>query len=525
MQVIRPLVLAIGVVLAAPAPAAGDGETSVTRPAEADEPKPSDLDLRLTLSSFLFRETGADAPAIVMDGAPLQNASPVKRYFGDLRMELASSGFVLDGRVRQTTSQRFQSGASGGGEYEIRTLAYRVGSPKTSLTIGRQHIEPVGATKIDGLAFTARLTKIVAATAFGGVFPLLGSRSLETDYPRIRNEDGTDGARVIPLTGGLGLAYHTPDYHGDLGFAAIYVPQTVPNATSEEASRLFTTSSGYWRPGAMLDIYHFALLDVVGAGGVALTNGSVGIDARPVSTVQLTASVNHVSTDVLQIATRNLLTDPDPTAVGIVQNNLAVIRVSQDVARGAASLALARQRFEISLSGGVHRRPAVSVALADGSGSVAFPEARSADATFTVLDRRSVGGLRASLTGSLTFPIGSKAPNRARGTMLRIAASRMFAEQRGQLEADVTGMHFRDVDSNAGGCMTSLNVFACYGSSETKAVQAGALVSWRVAHEWLLLADAHVGYRDSDSTSISGRVAWPTVYSLTAFLRVQWRYR
>ena len=130
-----------------------------------------------------------------------------------------------------------------------------------------------------------------------------------------------------------------------------------------------------------------------------------------------------------------------------------------------------------------------------------------------------------SLSGSLTSPIGSKVPNRARGTMLRIAASRMFAEQRGQLEADVTGMHFRDVGSTAGGCMTSLNVFACYGSSDTKAVQAGALVSWRVAREWLLFADAHVGYRDTDSTSISGQVAWPSVYSLTAFLRVQWRYR
>ncbi len=37
-----------------------------------------------------------------------------------------------------------------------------------------------------------------------------------------------------------------------------------------------STSSGYWRIGAPLDIYHFALLDVAGDHGVHLTNGSAG---------------------------------------------------------------------------------------------------------------------------------------------------------------------------------------------------------------------------------------------------------
>jgi hypothetical protein len=100
----------------------------------------------------------------------------------------------------------------------------------------------------------------------------------------------------------------------------------------------------------------------------------------------------------------------------------------------------------------------------------------------------------------------------------------MFAQQRGQIEADITGLHFNDVDVS-GGCMTSLNVFGCYGSSDTKAAQAGALASWRVAREWLLLADVHVGYQDAHSTSINGPVDWPRVYSVTAFTRIQWRYR
>src|SRR5262249_38569203 len=153
-----------------------------------------DIDLRLTLSALLFRETGADAPAIVDQGAPLPNASPVRRSFGDLRAELSAGGLAIDARIRQTPSERYQAGASGGGEYEPRTLDYRLGGQATSLTIGRQVIEPVGATRIDGVSLTRQLTGGLAATLFGGAYPVLGSRSLDTDYVRVRDPDGRDGA-------------------------------------------------------------------------------------------------------------------------------------------------------------------------------------------------------------------------------------------------------------------------------------------------------------------------------------------
>ncbi|HEX8114776.1 MAG TPA: hypothetical protein VF516_43900, partial [Kofleriaceae bacterium] len=389
-------ILAIAAGAAAARPAHAD-DTAIARPADASRAGDDAIDLRLTLSTFLYRESGADAPALVDQGATLPNASPVRRTFGDLRTELAAGGLTLDARIRQTTSDRYQAGAAGGGEYELRTLDYRLGTLATSLTIGRQVIDAVGATRIDGAALSHRLTGGLSATVFGGAYPALGSRSLDTDYvhaPSPGGPSGGDGALVVPVTGGLGVAYQAPDYHGDLGIAAVRVVQDVPDATAAERSRVFTTSSGYWRFGAPLDAYHFAVLDLAGAGGVHLTNGSVGIDARPGAGVQLSLALHHVSTDVLQIAARNLLSDPDPSAIGIVQNNLAVTRISQDVARAGASIALAAQRFELSASGGLHRRPEVSVALADGSGAVVFPEARSADATLSILDRRSLGGLR-----------------------------------------------------------------------------------------------------------------------------------
>ena len=74
-------------------------------------------------------------------------------------------------------------------------------------------------------------------------------------------------------------------------------------------------------------------------------------------------------------------------------------------------------------------------------------------------------------------------------------------------------------------CVKSMAAFACFGTSRTVAAQVGALASWRIGREWLVLADAHAGYRDTSSTSIAGPVAWPKVYSITSFIRVQWRYR
>lgn len=515
------------------APARGD-DAATARPADGSRGDAADdLDLRLTLSALVFRETGADAPAIVDQGAPLPNASPVRRSFGDLRAELSAGGLAVDARIRQTTSPRYQAGASGGGEYELRALDYRLGGPATALTIGRQIVEPAGATRIDGVSLTRQLTGGLTATLFGGAYPAPGSRSLDTDYVRVRNPDGSDGALLVPLTGGLGIAYRAADHHGDLGIAGVHVAQDVPGAPASERSRVRATSSGYWRIGAPLDIYHFASLEVAGASGVDLTNGSLGVDARPTPAVQLTASIHHVSTDALQIATRNLLADPDPTALGVVQNNLAVLRISQDVARATASLALAEQRFELSASGAVHRRPQVTVQLADGTGAVAFPEARSADATLAVLDRHSLAGLRAQLSASLAFPIGGGTASRSRGALVRLSLGRGFAGQRGEIEVDAMAERFRDVRARGGPggspsgemCVTSMDASACFGTSRTVAAQAGALASWRIGREWLVLADVHVGYRDASSTSIAGPVAWPRVYSVTSFIRVQWRYR
>lgn len=515
MQMIR--VALASALLAAPAYA---DEVAVRADAEA---KPDDLDIRLTLSSFLYRQAGDDAPPLVDNAPAIENASPVRRYFGDLRIELAESGLAFDGRVRQTTSERYQSGAGGGAEYEIRTLAYKLGGARTQLTAGRHYVEAAGSTKIDGASVVQRLAKTLSGTLFAGAMPALGSRSLDTDYPSIDKLDGSTGAPLVPLVGGLGVGYHTPNVHGDVGLAAVYVAQEVPGVTSTETSRVFASASGYARPASWLDLYHFALLDVAGNAGVNLTNGSLGITAHATSQLQLSVSANHVSADLLQVAARNLLEDPDPTAIGVVQNDISIIRVSQDTVRGGTSLALAKSRFEISASGGYHRRPAVAVALADG-GTLEFPNARSVDTTLSLLDRKSIAGLRLGMSATVTVPIGSAVPNTTRGTSVRVVGSRPFRDGRAELAADVMIARFRS-KADPMACADSTDVFACFSSSRTWAAQAGALATFQLNREWLFLLDAHLGAQDIESRSLMGDVALPRVLSLSMFGRAQWRFR
>lgn len=505
MRIAAVIVLAHSAALAEDARVETSGET------------PAPTELRLTLSSFFYRETGDSAPPLVDMGEPVASASPVRRYFGDLRVELVDGGFAFDGRVRETASGRAQSGATGGGEYELRTLRLRVGSERTTLDVGRQTVDAVAATKIDGLALARRIGATWTATAFGGAMPALGSRSVDTDYDAIVREDGTRGSPLVPVVGGLGASYRAGTIHGDLGAAVVYALQDVPKAAATDVSRVFVSASGYTRPARWLDVYHFLLADVAGGAGANLTNGTLGVTAHPTPQLQLSAQANHVSTDLYEIAAQNTLADPDPSAVGIVQNDIAIVRVSQDQVRGGASLALVRGRFEISGAASLRRRPEAAIARADG-GSVVFPENRSVDVTLGVVDRRSIGGLRVSLTASSYTPLG-EAPNRSRGAYARLAAGRTFARERGEIEVDVAGQRARDL--GGGTCSMSTDLAACFGHARTTAAQAGLLASWRVGREWLVLADVHGGAREVTS----GMTAYPTAFTLTAFARLAWRYR
>lgn len=534
------LALAAGGLLVAPRPAAAQfvqpaGEPDPAVSTGAPEPAPR-VDLRLTLSTFVYRESGAEPDPLVDGAAEPDGASPVRRFFSDLRLQMSAErlggrdgrGVELDARVRQTAAGDFQAGAGSGSEYEVKTAVVRDRIAGLDLSLGRQTVLEVAATRVDGLRVARRLGASWTASLFGGAYPARGSRSVDTDYPVSppvdRDGDGMAEAgdqRVVPVAAGAGLAYSRPTLFGDLGLAGI-APATGADAGDPDQGRAFASASGTWRPSSRLLLYHYGVVDVAGAAAPSLTNLSAGTSVNPWPALQLSASVHHVDTELLAIQARTLLEDPDPAAMGLVQNRVEMTRISSDSARGGASLALARQRFEISLSGALRRRPGIEVATV-GGGAVVFGEARTAEGSVTLLDRRSIAGLRLAGTATWIRPLDREAGGPSAGVSVRLSGSRRLAGDRAELEVDVAAQRFRD-RGPAGEC-AELDPLACLGSSRVRAAEAGALFTLEAGTSLLFLFDAHVGAEQVSSLDgMNGMVDWPTLFTVSGFGRLAWRF-
>ena len=489
-----------------------------------------DIDVRITTTAFLHRETGEPGDALVDGGVAPDNASPFSRYFFDLRLQASAQrvdkrGWSTrsDARVRSASDNNVQSGASTGNEYEVRELSVRRAGRRTAFGLGRQTVGEVAATTIDGVRVDLRFNSRWRAVAFGGAYPDRGSRSLDTDYPRVRLGDGMDdGDRIIPIAAGVGGAYATTSLHTTAGMAAIAPLTESPDTGARDDPRLFLTTSGYWRPSRRASLYHYAVADVAGEAGAGLTNLSAGVNANVTRNVLLRASVHHIDTELLALTARNHLEDPDTDAMGVVQNNIEVQRISSDSARGTVSVSLARRRFQLSASGGLRRRPELSVPVSDGS-EFTFPETRAAEATLTVLDRRSILGLRLGATFALVTPIGDAAPTASSTRVARVRASRQLAKGRGQWQLDLGYLHGEDSVTSAP--CTGLDPLACYGAASVRALQGGGLLAAPVTKATLLIADVHVGAERVTATGEGGnKVEQPTRLVTTGFLRIQRRF-
>lgn len=491
-------------------------------PRTASAEAPARLEVRLTLSSFLYRELADDADPLVSGGAAPAGASAVRRFFGDLRGELTADrvgggAIKVDGRLRAATLERYQGGED---EYELRALTYAHALGPAELRLGRQVIDALGATRIDGAQLTAPLSARVRLTTFAGAYPQRGSRSLTTDYPVIHAMDGSDAGRLIPVTGGAGVSYRKASYAADLGAVGVVAAADVPGATAADGRRGFVTANGYARPHPAIDLYAHGIVDVVAAGGARVTEASGGVDLWPHAAVELSLTGHHVDNEVFAIAALNQLVDPDPAAMGQVENGTAIVRVAQDAARAAASIAVAAQRFQLTVGGGYLQRPAVAVPLT-GGGALTVPGARMGELTVSAFDRRAPGRLRVEASGTALVPLGDASASRSRALVGRLAIERDADAV--AFTIDASAHRYRDLGA-AGGCVT-LDPLACLGTSTTRGLAAGALASLSAGPEWLILVDVHGGLDDTDATFGGAAVTWPRAYWLSAFARLQWRYR
>jgi len=500
----------------------------------------------LTSTTLYYGETADVAAPVADGGSGAQNASPFQRFFTDLRAQLDAKHIAggrwdvrLDarGRFNQNPRQasvppsgppggfptRTQSGTFGGNELDLRELyAVRAGD-SFDLFIGRQQVLDMAGIKIDGLRLAYAASETWTLFGFGGLYPVRGSRSITTDYPQGVDAMGNPAGVVMPIAAGAGAAYRTSLAYGSLGAGGILPLGDDKVAQGAEPPRVFVSDQGYLRRGQALDVFHLLVLDVAGADGVALTNGSLGVNWKPAERIHVTAAVHHVDTETLNVQAQTQLETPDPT-MGVVQNNITVQRIASDSLRLGLSVGLGRlQRFEISTQAAVRRRPDVTVPDATGQPVVIAPEARGAELFLQAVDRRSILGLRIAASVARFFGFGDANVNKSQSVNARLAASREFGNGRGEWELE--GGFIAAQDDNLGVVCDFAQLLTCYGSSSLTSVSGGGSIFYRLGSSWLAMASAQIATLSLTTTdNANGQVAQPPVLSTTGFLRIAYRF-
>lgn len=509
----------------------------------ADEGKETIVEGSITSTTFAYTEFGGTP---IPDNNTFENYSPAARLFTDIRAQLDArnlSGSTwnlhMDGRVRVSPGCTFkspndpdlgipdaveqncrvQSGSLGGNEYDARELYAKRTGKKTDLYIGRQYVSELAATKIDGVRFQYHTNKTWDLIGFAGLNPAKFSRSVLDDYPAQTLANGDPaGGRVLPIAAGLGAGYRLSNVYGSLGAVGV-VPLADDRETGlGESLRVFLTDSGYWRASGKLDLFHYLVVDLQSAAGFGVTNASVGANFRPTPGLTVNAGINRVDTETLNSIAQTQLIEVDPDAGAVTPYNYQnVLRIASDSARLGVSLAFAQQRFEVSTSGQVRQREEVTLASADGNTLTVIPATRNAEVMLSFLDRRSVRGLRLGASFMAIFPFGNDTPNRSNAKIAQITGSRMFADERGELEFNVTFLTSQDVQPQ----QNCINTLTCYGASDIMALSTGGLFFYRFARDWFGMASLSLGYQ---SLTDANQTAQPANLLLSGFARVAYRF-
>ncbi len=500
----------------------------------------------LSSSSLLYTERGdAYAGTTTMD--PVQNAAVFSRVYTELRLQTDFRHISgqpsrwdarADVRARVVTSpengstssvdaNHVQSGFRGTNEYDIRELWLFRSGKRTDLVFGRQLVPDLGGVKLDGVRFDYASSRKLTLLGFGGLYPMRGSRSLSTDYPVLRGNQGEPGGRFVG-TGGLGAAYRTESTYGALG-AVVLAPFSV------EQPRVFVTSTGYYRSGSAFDVYHFALVDLYGQQGAGLTNLSAGVNYRPGPRLRVTASVNRVDVDTLAAQANAYLTEAsvDGGGANVVQNETYFRRLATNAGRVGVSAGLGRfQRFELSTAISYRYRNSVSIPVGDMTGMtsvIGLQGTRGLEVWASAVDRRSVAGLRLGGDVVRTVALGGDntiAFNRSEILAIRAFASRALANGHGEWEAEAS--YTTTVDSASGyNCST---LYTCYGSSEGAFLQALGNIYYRINRDWFVLGTLGLTRQMITSVPVDAmgmiqpRAPDPPITGITMFFRAAYRF-
>jgi hypothetical protein len=543
---VRCLVAALVLFLPAAAAAEEAERFFVEQKADGDE---TAIDGSLTSTTFFYREAGLLAPAPVGGVIGARTASPVGRLFTDLRGQLDArhiKGGTLDVkadfRARYSQPQQnpdrtagaayldddplpTQSGRLGDNELELRELYVKRDGSEYDIYVGRKFSLELAAVKFDGIEIQRRASASWTYLGFAGLYPTRGSRDLADDYPKVSvdpsNPAETDTKRILPITGGLGGAYRYERFYGSVGAVGI-MPLARDQSGQIETPRVFATASGYWRRSQRLDIYHYLVLDAMGASGAGLTNLTLGVGFQPRQTVRFTAQATRVDTETLNVQVLNQLEDPDQNG-NQLQNNIEVQRVAQESARVGLSVGLRQNRFEVSTHATVRRRPELAIETPDGATTVVFPTAQAADIYLGLVDRRSWKDLRLGASVVSTFGVGSANLNRSKSTVARVDARREMLDGKAEVEADVR--FISAADDNRGTLCNPADLETCYGASRVTSIAVGGVGYYRFKPQWFAIVAANIG-RLSQTVQYTADAAvdLPAITTATLFLRLAYRF-
>jgi hypothetical protein len=502
---------------------------------KVDEGKGTLVQGSITSTSFFFAESGGAYPEITPGTSLGDNAAKYSREFTDLRLQTDFRHIGggqwegrFDGRIRFVNSvtnvdmnsaepSHIQSGFNGTNEYEIKEAWLVRNGVQSDVFIGRQFVPDLGAVKIDGVRIDYASSPKFTYIGFGGLYPIRGSRSITTDYQELKNADGTSAGQFT-AAGGFGAAYRTTNAYGAVGGVAMLPFQG-------ESARVYGTSNGYWRYGSSLDIYHFAIIDLLGSNAVngGLTNLSAGINYKPSQRLRLTANVNRVDTDTLNLQANAFLNPADTTVNGVVQNEVYVARLATTQARGGVSAGLGDlQRYEISTAITYRYRPAFDLRSPDGEAYEGIKAAKGVDVYGSFTDRHSYKDMRLGFDVVRTFGVGNATEyQRSEVLALRGFAARELENGHGEWEAEASYASSKD---STAGMPCALTVTSCFGASSTTIFSLGGTLYYRFNQNWLGIASLFLNHSSTETSDGTGTTSDPGINGVTGFGRIAYRF-
>jgi hypothetical protein len=498
----------------------------------------------LTSTSFGYHESGG---TITPAAAAIPSASQFNRLFTDLRLQtdlrhlsagrwdarvdvrgriVSDPGSVTGSGFVPASNSTVQSGFLGKNELEIKELWLLRNGARSDLFFGRQFIPDLGGVKIDGLRVDYASSAKFTLLGFGGLYPIRSSRSITSDYTRLKSNPDAQGNRSSAgrFTGaaGFGAAYRTLDAYGSFGGVAL-----VP--LSSESPRVFGTSTGYWRYGTKLDFYHLAVVDLVGSNAVntGLTNLSLGVNYKPDQRLRATFSFNRIDTETLNVQAQAFLLNPDP-GINVVQNEAYLQRIATNQARASLSAGLGElQRFEVTAAAGYRRRgdivlsaPPQMMGLPPATTTL-LAAAQSLEIYGAATDRRSFKQLRLGIDGARVFGVGSATYQRTTSLSLRAFASHELGNGHGEWEAEVA--YSNSKDDNAGvNCIGDIK--SCFGASKSSVFSLGGSLFYRINRDWFVMVSAFLNRTSITHVDATASTDDPAVTGISGFLRAAYRF-